>query len=304
MIIEVHRLSKQYGANYALQGIDLSIEQGSVVGLLGPNGAGKTTLVETLEGIRSPTSGQVRVLGLDPTREATPLKERIGVQLQSTALPEDLTPLETLRIFAAFFSTSLPPIEVLRRVGLAGKANVTNRRMSGGERQRLAIGLALINDPELIILDEPTSGLDPEGRREILSHIAKLRTAKRTILLTTHYLEESERLCDRILILRAGQLVADGSPAELVSRTSAAPRLYITLKGVFDPAPLLQAAAEIQEGDDGHVRVAAPNPRSAIPALAQVLQNPNVALLDLRMDRPKLEDFYHTLMGGPDTQED
>ena len=299
MIIEIEGLSKHYGATRALSNISLNIERGGVVGLLGPNGAGKTTLVETLEGLCSPSSGRVRVLGLDPAREARLLRERIGVQLQSTAIPMELTPVETLRLFRSFFSRSLAPMELLTRVGLADKAKFRNRWMSGGERQRLAIGMALINDPELILLDEPTSGLDPGVRREIHGYIGELRAANTTVLLTTHYIEEAEKLCDRIIILRGGEVVADGSPRELLSTSTAATTLHIVLAGEFDPAPLLQAGALVLERDGEYHRFMAPDPRAPMVALGELLRNPRVTLLDLHTERPNLESVYHGLMGNP-----
>jgi ABC-2 type transport system ATP-binding protein len=296
MIIEIEDLAKDYGDVPALKGINLGIEAGGVVGLLGPNGAGKTTLVETLEGLRRPSSGRVSVFDLDPTRQARPLRERIGVQLQSTALPEELTPLETLQLFGAFFRKSLRPIEVLERVGLA-EVKVRNHALSGGQRQRLAVSMALINDPELVILDEPTGGLDPEGRREIHGHIGDLRTAKRTVLLCTHSIEEAEKLCDRVIILRAGEVVADGKPVELIARAPAAVTLSIVVGGEFDPAPLLQVGAVIQGQGSGYRRFIAPQPGAAVVALGQLLRRPGVTLVDLQMKRPSLEDVYLDLMG-------
>jgi ABC-2 type transport system ATP-binding protein len=297
MIIETQELSKRYGNTVALKGLSLSIEAGGVVGLLGPNGAGKTTLVETFEGLRAPSAGRVSVLGLDPTKETRALKERIGVQLQSTAVPLELTPLETLRLFGAFFRKSLKPAEVLERVGLTGKMKSRNSTLSGGQRQRLAIAMALINDPELIILDEPTGGLDPLARQEIHSYIKDLRTAKRTVLLSTHYIEEAEKLCDRVILLRAGEIVADGSPSELVSRATGAAMLSITLAGEFDPSPLLRAGAT-REGSGGeNQRFNAADPLAAIPALAELLRNSQARIADLQMKRPSLEDVYLSLMG-------
>jgi len=296
MTIEVSRLSQRYGQTVALKDVTLSIDAGTVVGILGPNGAGKTTLVETLEGLRQPTSGSVSVLGLDPTRQSRELHERIGVQLQSTAVPDALTPLETLRLFAAFFRKSLPPSEVLERVRLTDRAKVRNDKLSGGQRQRLAIGMALINDPELVLLDEPTSGLDAAARREIHGYIAELRGSSRTVLLTTHYIEEAEKLCDRVIVMKAGEVIGDGSPAELIARAGA-PTLSIVLRGTLDPEPFVQAGvlARAREGETHAFTLA--DPRAAAIALGTVLQNPHVTLVDLQMRRPTLEDVYLRLMG-------
>jgi len=297
VIIEVDNLSKTYGATTALKGVNLGIQAGQVIGLLGPNGAGKTTLVETLEGLRSPTSGKVSVLGFDPIRQARALRDRIGVQLQSTAVPEELTPLETLRLFAAFFSRSLDPAEVLERMGLEKKTKLHNRTLSGGQQRRLAIAMALINDPELIILDEPTSGLDPIARQEIHSYIADLKMMKRTVLLSTHYIEEAEKLCDRVILLRTGELVADGSPFELISRATGAASLSIVIEGDFDPAPLLRAGASAEESEGPRRAFAAPNPKAAIVAMGELLQKSNATVVEMRMKRPNLEDVYLSLMG-------
>jgi ABC-2 type transport system ATP-binding protein len=303
MIIEIQGLSKNYGNAVALKSINLGIEAGGVVGILGPNGAGKTTLVEILEGLRTATSGRVSVLGMDPARHARALRELIGVQLQSTNFIEELTPLETLKLFAAFFKKSLPPGEVLERVKLADRATSRNSSLSGGQRQRLAIAMALINDPELIILDEPTSGLDPGARREMHTHIANLRVAGKTVLLSTHYVEEAEKLCDRVILLRAGEIVADASPAQLVAR-AAGPTVgvSIVLAGEIDAKPLLQAGATEQVREGTQRRFTSADARRAIPALGRVLQDPGVSLTDLEMRRPSLEDVYLDLIGGPDEQ--
>jgi len=298
MIIETADLRKSYGNTVALKGISLRVEAGGVVGLLGPNGAGKTTLVEILEGLRTGSSGKVSVLGLDPARHARSLRELIGVQLQSTAVPDELTPLETLKLFAAFYKKALPATEVLERVKLTDKSKSRNSSLSGGQRQRLAIAMALINDPELIILDEPTSGLDPAARREMHTYISNLRVSKKTVLLSTHYIEEAEKLCDRVILLRAGEVVADGSPAQLIARaTSATAGISIVLAGELNAKPLIQAGAVEQPQEGGQHRFTSSNPRAAIPALGQLLQDPRVSLIDLEVKRPSLEDVYLDLMG-------
>jgi ABC-2 type transport system ATP-binding protein len=264
---------------------------------LGPNGAGKTTLVETLEGLRTPTAGRVSVLGLDPTKHARALYHRLGVQLQDTALPQDLTPLETLRLFGAFFHRSLAPEEVLERLGLADKARSRNRVLSGGQQRRLAIALALINDPELILLDEPTSSLDPGARRALLASISGLREMGRTVILTTHSLEEAEQLCDRVIILKRGEVVADGSPFELTTRSAGISTIWLAVEGDFDPGPLLRAGATDEGRDGEYFRFKTPAPTAAILALGDCLGGPDTKILDVRMKRPGLEAFYLELVG-------
>lgn len=297
MIIEVDHLSKTYGVTTALKDVNLGIQAGQVVGLLGPNGAGKTTLVETLEGLRCPTSGKVSVLGFDPFRQARSLRDRIGVQLQSTAIPAELTPVETLKLFSAFFSRSIDPWQVLQRVGLEKKIRLRNRTLSSGQQRRLAIAMALINDPELIILDEPTSGLDPIARREIHAYIADLKILKRTVFLSTHSIEEAEKLCDRVILLRSGEVVADGSPLELTSRAAGATSLFIVIEGDFDPEPLLRAGASVEESDGPRTTFVAANPKAAVVALGELLQKSRATVVEIRMKRPSLEDFYLSLMG-------
>ncbi|HZF13043.1 MAG TPA: ABC transporter ATP-binding protein [Thermoanaerobaculia bacterium] len=296
LIIEVFDLVKDYGEVRALRGLRLGIERGGIVGLLGPNGAGKTTLVEILEGLRTPTSGRVSVLGFDPTREPRALRERLGVQLQSTALPPELSPIETLSLFAAFFGRSLPPRGVLEQVGLADKARSRNRSLSGGQQRRLAIGIALVSDPELVILDEPTSGLDPLARREVHARIRDLREAGRTVLLTTHQIDEAEALCDRVILLKDGVVVADGTPFELVSRAGGSSILWIAVEGELAFAPLLAVGAVAQGREGAYHRFSTPDPTAAILALGELLREQKTTLVDLRMKRPDLEDVYLDLM--------
>lgn len=296
-MIRIEKLVKHYGDVHALRGVDLEIERGGVVGILGPNGAGKTTLVETLEGLRVPTSGRIEVLGLDPSRQPRELKEKIGVQLQSTSLPPDLRVEEILRLFAAFYAKTLPADDVLERVGLEEKKHATLKSLSGGQRQRVAIAIALIHDPELVLLDEPTTGLDPAARRSLHEVVAALRDQGRTTLLTTHYIEEAELLCDRVIMMKRGRVVADGSPFELVGRAQGRSTLWIAVDGELDPAPLEAIGAEDQGRQGEHHRFSVTDPAAAISVLGDLLRAQSLKLVDLRLKRPTLEDVYLEVVG-------
>jgi len=301
-VILVEGLRKSYGAVEALRGIDLAVERGRLVGILGPNGAGKTTLVETIEGLRSPTSGRVSVLGLDPASAPRAVKEKIGVQLQTTMLQTELTALEIVRLYAALYRRARGAREVLGSVGLPDKAHARVGTLSGGEKQRLALALALVNDPEIVLLDEPTTGLDPLARRAFHDLVRGLRADGRTVLLTTHYIEEAETLCDRVVVVRRGEIVADGSPFDLLRRASGASTLWIAADGSFDPAPLIAAGCVLAAAEKDHLRFTTHDPTAAVLALGDLLRAQGVRLTDLRMRRPTLEDVYVELV-GPEARE-
>ena len=301
MVIEVRELAKSYENVHALKGLSIDIAAGGIVGLLGPNGAGKTTFVEILEGLRPATSGSVRVLGLDPQKSPSELRRRLGVQLQQTEFPEALTVEETFGLFGSFYPRTLDASQVLAAVDLTEKRKAAVLSLSGGQKQRLAIGLATLHDPELLILDEPTSGLDPIARRGIHEILRRLKAMGKTILVSSHYLDEIEALADRVVILRAGEIVADGTPLELLARAEGASTLWIEIDSAVEPENLVPGARF--EGRDGALlRYRTKDSTAAIVGLGASLKSSNARLLDLRLKRPTLEDLYVQLIGEAVTE--
>jgi ABC-2 type transport system ATP-binding protein len=273
--ISVRGLRKSYGALEAVRGIDFEVARGEVFGLLGPNGAGKTTTVEILEGYRSRDAGEVEVLGADPATARGDWRQQIGVVLQSSAMYETLTATEMLRLFAGYYEQPRPVDEVIELVGLQEKRDERVRRLSGGQRRRLDLGLALVGDPELIFLDEPTTGFDPRARRQAWETIRGLRGLGKTILLTTHYLDEAEQLADRVAVLAQGRIVASGTPAEL---TGSAP------------------ATEIRYRENGReVVLETDEPTRVLHDLTAKALAEQRELEGLQVRRPSLEEVYLSL---------
>ena len=298
VLVSVQHLHKHYGDLAAVRDLSFDILQGEVFGLLGPNGAGKTTTIEIIEGLRQPDSGSVRVCGLDPAQESMTLKERIGAQLQSTVLPDKVRVDEALHLFAGFYRRSASVHLLLERFGLLEKRRTFFENLSGGQKQRLALALALVNDPELVLLDEPTVGLDPQLRRDIYALIEHFREEGRTVLLTTHYIEEAERLCDRVAIMDRGQLVALGTPRKLIARSGQGTRLEIHLaKPVgLDRLKLIEGVIDCREADGSYLLHAEPA-AATIAALVRFLESEGNALLDLHIARPSLEDVFVEMTG-------
>ena len=261
--IFVRGLRKSYDGFEAVKGIDFEVRPGEVFGLLGPNGAGKTTTVEILEGLRPRSGGEVKVLAFDPDQQKQKLKDRIGVCLQATNLPDKITVHEALKLFGAFYTRNVDGDAVLKRLQLWEKKDAAYETLSGGQKQRLALALALINDPQMLFLDEPTSGLDPQVRLEIRDLIEELRAEKRTIVMTTHYIEEAERLCDRVAIIDAGQIIASGSPRELQAKSANQAAIEITLTHAWRGAALPDwpdALGRTLSEDGRHLKVTSQHP--------------------------------------------
>lgn len=298
--IFVRGLTKNYGDVAAVRGIDFEVRVGEIFGLLGPNGAGKTTTVEILEGIRERTEGDVRVLGRDPQLQARALKDRIGVCLQATNLPDKITVGEALKLFASFYSRNVNGTGLLDRLQLAGKRDTWYSKLSGGQKQRLALALALINDPQLLFLDEPTTGLDAQVRLEIHTLIEELRSGRRTILLTTHYIEEAERLCDRVAIIDEGRIIAYGTPREIRARTIGQSRIEITCG-----APLIHFNLPVGVGNDKvfvsddrrTITATCARPGPLLVELVKWVDQQGIELADIHLKQPTLEDVFIELTG-------
>src|SRR5271157_2431094 len=254
-ILQVENLVKRYGHLQAVRDVSFAVEEGEVFGLLGPNGAGKTSTIEILEGLRVADGGRVSVCGFDPMKNPTELKHEIGAALQSTSLPDKLKVTEALRLFSSFYKRGRKPEELLKRFGLEEKRNAFYHQLSGGQKQRLALAMALVNDPRVLFLDEPTAGLDPQVRREIYNIIEELKHEKKTIVLTTHYIEEAERLCDRVAIVDHGKVVALGTPRELKTRSGGTTRIEVRLaKPELDGAlKNLEGVADARELDGTYI---------------------------------------------------
>ncbi len=297
--IEVSGLVVRYAAGVvAVDGLTFSAEAGEVLALLGPNGAGKTTTVETLEGYKSPTSGTVRVLGLDPVADHARLTPRIGVMLQKGGVYPGIRTVEAIRLFAAFYESPEDPASLLDRLGLAGVARTTWRRLSGGEQQRLSLALALVGRPEVAFLDEPTAGVDVAGRQVIREVIGELRARGCCVLLATHELDEAERVADRVVIVDHGRLLAEGTPAALMSglvQTS----IQFRAPAGLDTAGLSAAlGATVNEARPGEYSVATEPAPATVAKLTAWLAEHDLPLGDLRAGRQSLEDVFLRLTSG------
>lgn len=299
--IKVQGLTKNYGDFQAVKGIDFEIHPGEVFGLLGPNGAGKSTTVEILEGLRSRSGGQVSVLGFEPEAQSKQLKDRIGVCLQFTNFSAKLKVREALELFGSLYSRTVPLESLLKRLSLWEKRNTFYSHLSGGQKQRLAITLALLNDPQVLFLDEPSSGLDPQARLEIHDLIQNLRRERRTILLTTHYIEEAEKLCDRVAILDEGRIIAAGTPREIQARTVGHSVIEIHCEGplpIETVFPRWNSVSKVHMCDQRkNLTIHSGQPARTLVEIVKWVDSLGIELADVHLKRPSLEDVFIELTG-------
>ncbi|QYN33079.1 ABC transporter ATP-binding protein [Pseudonocardia sp. DSM 110487] len=294
-VIEVHELHKRYRDQIAVRDVSFAVEEGEIFGIVGPNGAGKTTTVECIEGLRSADGGTISVLGLDPQRDRTAVRRALGIQLQASELPEKMRVGEAVELFASFYPAPVDPGELIERWGLDAKRKTAFGKLSGGQKQRLSIVLALVGNPRVAILDELTTGLDPQARRDTWAAIEQIRDAGVTVVLVTHFMEEAERLCDRLAVIDAGRVVAIDSPAGLVA--SLPQRLRFRPSRSFDDA-VLTALPEVASVRRGGQQVEVTGNGELLTAVTSTLARQKVVVIDLRLDQATLDDAFLALTGS------
>ena len=293
-VIDVSDLTKRYGDRAAVDRVSFSVEEGEIFGILGPNGAGKTTTVESIAGLRTPDSGTIRVLGLDPRRDRDRLRPLVGVQLQESELPDRMTVREALDLFAAFYEQPADPAELIADLGLEDKRDTAYRNLSGGQKQRLSIALALIGRPRIAILDELSTGLDPQARRETWQLIESIRDRGVTVLLVTHLMEEAERLADRIAVIAEGRVIALDTPAGIVSMVDAEQRLRFRPSAPIDDT-LLSGLPEVRRVERSGPSMVVTGTGNLLQAVTSVLARHQIVANDLRLDQANLDDAYLAL---------
>jgi ABC-2 type transport system ATP-binding protein len=297
----IRNLRKAYSDVVAVDGVDLDAARGECLGLLGPNGAGKTTTIEICEGLTNPDSGTVELLGMTWQREPGPLRQRIGIQLQETQLAEKLTVTETLTLFRSFYHRGQEVADVIALVQLDEKKNSRVGGLSGGQKQRLAMACALVGDPDLLFLDEPTTGLDPQARRQVWDLVDRLKNSGRTIILTTHYMDEAERLCDHVAIMDHGKIIALGTPRELIASLGADHVVEFALdrdRGAVTPDELhrLEGVLAVRQ-EAGRYLLSVSELHRSVPALLELVTRSNVDLSELRTHSATLEDVFVSMTG-------
>ncbi|WP_433551705.1 ABC transporter ATP-binding protein [Micromonospora zamorensis] len=295
-VIEVTHLKKRYGDLVAVDDVSLTVEAGEIFGVLGPNGAGKTTTVECVAGLRVPDGGGVSVLGLDPRRDSTQLRQRVGVQLQESQLPDRLRVAEALELYASFYRNPADPAVLIDKLGLGEKRNTAYKKLSGGQKQRLSIALALVGNPEIAILDELTTGLDPQARRDTWGLIEQVRDSGVTIVLVTHFMEEAERLCDRVAVIDRGRVVALDTPTGLVSSVAPEQRIRFRPSVPVDDR-LLTDLPEVSAVQRTGSQVVVTGTGDLLHAVTSVLARHQIIAADLRLEQSTLDDAFVELTG-------
>src|SRR5262245_21742285 len=303
--VSVRDLRKRYDGVEAARGVSFDIEDGEIFGLIGPNGAGKTTTLECVIGLREPDSGSIEVCGIDARKRPLEVKQRIGAALQTTSLQDKITPREALALFASFYREHAPAPELLDRFGLTSKADAHFDTLSGGQRQRLALALAFVNRPELVFLDEPTSALDAQSRRDLHAEILRMKADGHTVLLTTHYIDEAEALCDRVAVIHKGTIVASGATRELMGRSSALPAVFVAATRPLEPAALGSIAGASDLVCEGHTaRFHTADTNRAIAQLVETLSARGIDITELHVQKASLEDVFLELTGPDATRPD
>lgn len=300
LAISCHGLVKRYGQVVAVDGIDLQVHRGECFGMLGPNGAGKTTTIEMIQGLFRPDAGRIEVLGLPWDGNARELRQRFGTALQETKLPDKLSVEESVRLFRSFYRRGTTVDAVLRAVQLDEKRDAWVGNLSGGQRQRLAVACALVCQPDILFLDEPTTGLDPQSRRQLWEIITRFRAAGGTVMLTTHYMEEAERLCDRVAIIDHGKIIALGSPADLIASLGAEHVVEFALE---NGAPVTPEELYVLPGvqgvvtNEGKTRLTVDHVHQSVPALMRLLESRRATLSELVTHHATLEDVFLAMTG-------
>ncbi len=301
-IIQVQNLTKKFGDLTAVNNISFEVRQGEIFGMLGPNGAGKTTTLEIIEGIQEPTSGKTSVLGLNSQEQLNEVKEHIGVQLQASAYFDNLTLTEILDLFGSFYKKRTEPAKLLESVGLTEKKNALVKNLSGGQKQRFSISASLVNDPGIVFLDEPTTGLDPQARRHLWEYIRQISQQGKTIVLTTHYMEEAQRLCDRVAIIDVGKIVALDTPAKLISNLKSSYRINLKLlervhADKFKQVQGVIEAREPAETEEPQIQLHVNKATETLPSLLSLIEREKIKLEDIEMQPANLEDVFLALTG-------